>query len=702
MSPPLSPTFQMSERIQSFDAQAVAGCLQRFLLDLPSPVFPAQLFPRLLQIFAAPTASSSSTTTKALRALLGFSQDAPPLPPPPVLTDASPGVAPATTSEWHPVHRGTFDFLMAHLCRVWSIQASLNLIREGPPTQLVTAFSVLLIAPAWPDICQLVKIKPTLTTALETLLFDFDWGEDIRELVVLVRSLKPPAPPSRPVPVGPPQKPSPHPQLTPSHPESKGTVSSSPSKPSSLSSTPPPSQQRLFNNNNNNPSPIPHQGTPVAGCSCYWGSISRDDANNLLKGTTDGTFLIRDSYRDPQIPYALHVQFHGQSRPIQILVSPEGKYGFADRNLFHDSVFHLIDYHRTVSLEEFNRELKDLKLVKPLMKKARPPPGLRAGAMGGEGAEELDESAAQELESPDPKLANQLLQIHAKWLVKQNDYEEKYEEHAEVMARLQDHKQALEAFRQTVLIYEHQVELHQRMTAEVDTETDRNTMAANFEMLLRSLKEVKSERAKLEERNEEDAILIRQLANHINQLKPEIGALMTQKQELIRQLTQASYSCNNEMIEDIFREAFRSLWYTESYSREDAITALSGKRDSTFLIRKASQPGKFSLSIVHGGRVMHARIERFKQSLDYGGVEGYVYCFDNRYMFPSLDLMVQHYYRKSLKDHNPQLDTFLKYPVGYYLNQSAIFADDEGELKDADFSEFPPRSVIDVEEAPLV
>ena len=49
-------------------------------------------------------------------------------------------------------------------------------------------------------------------------------------------------------------------------------------------------------------------------------------------------------------------------------------------------------------------------------------------------------------------------------------------------------------------------------------------------------------------------------------------------------------------------------------------------------------------------------------------------------MFPSLDLMVQHYYRKSLKDHNPQLDTFLKYPVGYYLNNSSEVVGDDGEL----------------------
>ena len=84
-------------------------------------------------------------------------------------------------------------------------------------------------------------------------------------------------------------------------------------------------------------------------------------------------------------------------------------------------------------------------------------------------------------------------------------------------------------------------------------------MAANIKQLHRSLEEVKSERAKLEKRNEEDAKLIRQLANHINQLKPEIGILMSQKQDLIRQLAQATYSSNynNEMIEDIFREAFR-------------------------------------------------------------------------------------------------------------------------------------------------
>ena len=82
---------------------------------------------------------------------------------------------------------------------------------------------------------------------------------------------------------------------------------------------------------------------------------------------------------------------------------------------------------------------------------------------------------------------------------------------------------------------------------------------------------------------------------------------------------------------------------------------------------------------------------RFKQPLEYAGVEEFVYCFDNRYMFPSLDLMVQHYFRKSLKDHNPGLDTFLKYPVGYYLNSSSSFLDEDGDAKDSDFDSFSSK-----------
>ena len=150
-------------------------------------------------------------------------------------------------------------------------------------------------------------------------------------------------------------------------------------------------------------------------------------------------------------------------------MSTDGKYGFADRNLIHKSVFHLVDYHKTVSLEEFNRELKDLKLIRPLVKKSRPLPSTSShggGGGGGGGVDAMrlgsetihDDKATIEMDNdPDPKLAAQLLQVHAKWLVKQNDHEEKYEEHGEMMSRLQDQKQALDAFRQTVMIYEHQV-----------------------------------------------------------------------------------------------------------------------------------------------------------------------------------------------------------------------------------------------------
>ena len=143
----------------------------------------------------------------------------------------------------------------------------------------------------------------------------------------------------------------------------------------------------------------------------------------------------------------------------------------------------MIEYHKTHSLEEFNRELKDLKLVKPLVKKTRPPPsithritgvgasgGVSSGGGGGGAFNAVTEkSSVAEVENPDPQIAEHLVAVHAKWLVKQNDHEEKYEEHAEVMSRLQDNKQALEAFRQTVLIYESQAEMHKRMASELET-----------------------------------------------------------------------------------------------------------------------------------------------------------------------------------------------------------------------------------------
>ena len=317
----------MSERLQSFDAQAVAGCLQRFLLDLPSPIFPEILFPRLLQIFAAfsgndqktpgvvgSSAKMTATTIKALRTLFSFGESSKDDGRPPSGAHATAAAFSASSAantssassssaadEWHPMHRGTFHFLMGHLCRVWSIQASLLLPYvqrdDGPPTQLMptqlmptqlaSAFSLSLVVPPWHDVSQLVQIKSTLTLIVETLLFEFDWGENVKDLVAVIRSAKPPAPPSRSAPAAAAEA---IPILGYQQMKNSST-SSSPSELFSLSSTPPsslqqqPTQQRPNNNNNNNnPSPVPHQGTPVAGCSSYWGSISRDDANNLLKG----------------------------------------------------------------------------------------------------------------------------------------------------------------------------------------------------------------------------------------------------------------------------------------------------------------------------------------------------------------------------------------------------------------------------------
>ena len=204
--------------------------------------------------------------------------------------------------------------------------------------------------------------------AMELLLSRLDWGEDVPDLVALARAFKPSVPQNERA-VTSVSGPTPLPSsfvnsgtggssggqqyfldhslqtgwstslsqqdaAQPYHQQALGQqqppqhhqpvpFSCSPSKPSSTLSTTPPKpglapphqqHQQSFKS----PSPVPHQGTPVAGCSFYWGSISREDANNLLKGAADGTFLLRDSFRDPQIPYALHVQFHGQSRPIQV------------------------------------------------------------------------------------------------------------------------------------------------------------------------------------------------------------------------------------------------------------------------------------------------------------------------------------------------------------------------------------------------